>query len=532
VSASGYLLMVLHTHQPFVRHPEREQPVEENWLFEAITESYIPLLEMCEGLLRDGIDCKLTFSLTPDLSEMLADSYRQQGYVRYLEERLAFLERETERLKDRPELRRLARMYHQRFLRCYQVLESWGRNLITAFSHLKAWQPVSLLSSAATHAYLPLWELYPDIVELQIEVGARSYEKCFGHRPAGFWLPECGYFPGLDGLLGKRGIKFFFLDAHGILNGEPRPRYGEYAPVHTPSGVAVFARDWHSHDQVWLKDRGYPGDPFYLDYDGDVGFELMPDSPCTVTHQQGPARTGIRYYRGGAGASREPYDPHRASLRCLEHADHFVQRCRRQAESLRTRLGKEPVLVALFDTEHFGHWWHEGPRWLNQVIRKLGCEPNSLQMITAEEYLSLGPRNQVVNPSTSSWGYQGYSETWLMGRNHWIYPALYKAIDALRRLAAGVPAPDGLRRAALDQYLRELLLAQSSDWAFLMHAQAAQSYPESRVRGHLANIESIRRQLETNCFDSEWLVSVRQRNNIFESVDLFGLYRTILEERA
>jgi 1,4-alpha-glucan branching enzyme len=523
--------MVLNTHQPFVRHPEIEHSPEETWLNEAITESYIPLLETGEAWVRDGIDGKLTFSWSPCLLAMLTDPLRQQRYVRYMEERIKFLEWERERLSGEPALARLARMYHRRFIRCHELfVQIWHGQLVSALRRLEASGVISLITSAATHAYLPLWELYPEIVELQIRAAIRYHQDCFGKRPNGFWLPECGFFPGLDSLLCNNGIKFFFLDAHGILNGDPEPKYRQYAPVHTPCGAAVFARDWQSHEQVWLKDRGYPGDPVYMDQEGDIGFGLTPEDLLRLTHQQSPTPTGIRYYRG-KGSSRQAYDPQVAFARCVEHASHFVKSCQQQAERLAALIGREPVIVAMFDTEHFGHWWYEGTIWLDFVVRKLACEQNVIKLITAEEYLRDQPTNQVVKPSMSSWGYQGYSETWLMGRNHWIYPAVYSAIDAFKQLAARNPTPEGVHRAALNQYLRELLLAQSSDWAYLMWAQMAQRYAESRVKVHLDNMDIIRRQFDNNCFDSEWLESVRKRNNLFATTDLLGFYKAILAGR-
>ncbi len=533
MSEKGYLLLVLHTHQPFVRHPEFDYPVEEDWLSEAISECYVPLAEICNGWLRDGIQARLTFSLTPCLCAMLADGLRQQRYCRYLEERIAFLDREITRLKDREELARLARMQQQRFLRCHQIFKDvWRADVIGAFRKLQDCGLISVIASAATHAYLPLWQLQREIVELQIAVGIQSYEKNFARQPLGFWLPECGFYPGLDDLLQAKGIKFFFLDTHGILNGDPKPKYREYAPVLCPSGVAAFGRHRESHVQVWLKDRGYPGDPAYLDRRADISFELDQRYLFSLTHHATTVPTGISYYRGGYGGSREPYDPQWALARCMQHADHFVQQCKLQAESVYAAMGRKPVFVAMFDTEHFGHWWAEGPAWLDLVIRKLACEQDVVRLVTAEEYLQLNPTNQVVTPSMSSWGYQGYSESWLMGRNHWIYPALYKALESCNRMIAMSPSPVGLLRLALSQYLRELLLAQSSDWAFIMHAETTQSYAENRVREHLDNMRNIESQVLRGSLNSEWINSLAGKNNAFADIDLLDLYGRILKNGA
>ena len=520
----GYLLFVLHTHMPFVRDSSREYPAEENWLFEAITECYIPLIEVFCGLIRDGVDFRITLSLTPCLSAMLADPLLQERYLRYLDGRIRLAEREADRLRGYPAQARLAGMYRERFVRWRTVFgQRWGRDLNRAFGFLADSGKVDILASGATHAYYPLWGLYPKMIALQTLVGVQQYRKCLGRPPTGFWLPECGFAPGVDGILRDSGIHYFFLDAHGITNGHPRPRYGVHAPVYCPSGVAAFGRDWSSHDLVWLKDRGYPGDPFYLDYNSDIGYSLPQDYLAPFTHQPGPDPVGIKYARNGKGGD-EVYVPDIAFSRCDEHASHFMHRCCEQVHQLHAALGRRPVMVAMFDTEHFGHWWHEGPIWLDLVLRKMAYDQKTVKLSTALDYLKANPTHQIVSPSMSSWGYQGHSETWLMGRNHWIYPQLYQVIEAFQMMLAQDPAPRGDARRMYNQYLRELLMAQSSDWAFIMHSQTAQQYAEQRVREHLANMAVIFEQVTSQALDIAWLAALEARDNIFLDMDLLEVY--------
>lgn len=526
---AGYLLIVLNTHQPFVRHPEFARSFEESWLFEAITECYLPLSEMCEGLLRDGIDARLTLSLTPCLIAMLEDGLRQERYVQYLEDRISLLEREVIRLRGEERLARVARMHHRRMVRCLRLFDRvWQRRIVSAFRELDDHGIIHAVTSAATHAYLPLWEIYPGFVELQMQLGIEQHARVFGRRPTTFWLPECGFTPGLDGLLRKSGVEVTFVNAHGVLNGDMRPKYGTYAPVRTPNGISVFAQDLLSHGQVCIKEVGYPGDPMYLDFRSDIGYDLPPEQLRPASYAGERLPIGIRYHRSGPGGTREPYDPEAAYARCAQHASHFVRLLHERVASLSASLGTKPVIVALFDTEFFGHWWQEGPTWLDLVIRKLAHENRKIRMVTAEEYLSLHPVSQVQSPSMSSWGWGDYSETWLMGDNHWIYPELYRAIDAYHALAAAETLLAGPRRAAMNQYLREILLAQSSDWAFMIHARSMQSYAEQRVRGHLEAMQGIRKQLEHGAVDPAWLGTLERRDNLFAGADLVGLYEKIV----
>jgi 1,4-alpha-glucan branching enzyme len=309
-----------------------------------------------------------------------------------------------------------------------------------------------------------------------------------------------------------------------------QPRFGEYASVHTPHRIAVFARDLPTRDLVWTRDKGYPGDPSYMDHAGDIGLHWDPQYVAPLTHGAGRMRAGIRYYVRGNTSGKTLYDPAAALARCNEHAHHFVQHCQWQVSRLRAGMDRKPVIVAMFDMEHFGHWWWEGPAWLNLVVRKLACEQDTVRMVLPEEYLDEYPTNQAVAPSASSWGYQGYSETWLMGRNHWVYPRVYRAIDAFRGLAASGKPRDEFRLAALGQYLRELLLAQTSDWPYAMHAETVVDYAGRRVNDHLANMKAIETGLEKNTLTPKWLARLREKHHIFGDIDLLDRYQSCVAD--
>ena len=471
------------------------------------------------------MDFKVTLSVSACLTEMLGDELLQQRYVRYLNDRISLAEQEMRVFACNARLASLARREHDRFVHCLTVfIEKWGMDLRRAFGYLQSSGNVAVIPSAATHAYGPLWETWPQVVDLQVRVAVEHYQKTFGTAPSGYWLPECGFFPGIDILLAQADVQYFFLDSHGICNACPKPKYGVYAPIHCPRGVAAFGRDWGSHEQVWLKDRGYPGEPAYLNYNRDIGFERDIEYLYPFTHHSGRIPTGIRYFRIGSESQTMLYDSELAAVRCDEHATHFVSQCKVRVRSLLHALGKKPVLVALFDTEHFGHWWREGPRWLDQMIRKMSYDQEDVKLVTAVDYLHSNPMNQIASPSMSSWGYQGYSETWLMGRNHWIYPAIFETIELLEKLIDKRLLTDKQRRMAVEQYLREMMLAQSSDWSFMIHAQNAGRYPEDRVREHLDNMLTLYDQLSQGRIQEEWVESLKIKHNIFSGLDLVDIY--------
>ncbi|MBM4136062.1 MAG: hypothetical protein FJ241_04435 [Nitrospira sp.] len=268
----GYLCIVLHAHLPYIRHPEHDYFLEENWLYEAITETYIPLLDMFERLINDGIDFRITLSLSPTLIEMFNDDLLMARYKRYIERLIELSEKELYRTKGDIHFKPIVKMYHQRFKRIQYLFESaYVKDLTSAFRALQDTGNVEIITSAATHAFLPNLSMYPQAIRAQCKIAVSHYWNHFHTYPKGIWLPECGYMPGIEKYIQEEGIKFFFLDTHGILYGTPSPSYGVYAPVECPAGVIAFGRDVETSKQVWSSIEGYPGDFDYRDFYRDIG---------------------------------------------------------------------------------------------------------------------------------------------------------------------------------------------------------------------------------------------------------------------
>lgn len=520
----GYLCLLLHAHLPYVRHPEHEDFLEEDWLYEAITETYAPLLDAFEGLERDGVDFHLTMTISPTLAAMLADPLLQHRYLGHLDNLIALAGREIDRTRWEPEFNNLALAYHRRFLRCREVVaEQYGNNLLNGFRRFLESGQLEIVTCGATHGFLPLMSVNPNAVHAQIELACREHERHFGRRPQGIWLPECGYSEDIDQLLDRSGIRYFFTDTHGVLFATPRPRYGVYAPIICPaSGVAAFGRDTESSKQVWSAVEGYPGDYNYREFYRDVGFDLDYDYLRPHLHSCG-VRTnlGIKYYKiTGKGDHKEPYDPHAAREKAAEHAGNFMFNREKQVEYLSGLMQREPIVVAPYDAELLGHWWYEGPEWLDILMRKIHFDQDNVKTITVPEYLDRQSVNQVCQPAFSSWGYKGYCEVWLNGSNDWIYRHLHEASDRMVELARLYPDADPLRKRALNQAARELLLAQSSDWAFIMHSGTVVDYAVGRTKTHVQNFYRLYDELKNGApLDEHWLGQIEDRHNLFPSID-------------
>ncbi|MBM3316740.1 MAG: DUF1957 domain-containing protein [Candidatus Eisenbacteria bacterium] len=522
----GYLALVLHAHLPYVRHPEHEDFLEEDWFFEAITETYIPLIEVFDGLVRDGVPFRLTLSVTPTLAGMLSDGFLQERYLRHLEKLIDLSGREIERTRWMPEFHPLAQRYHRMFLEARRVFaDQCGRNLLTALGRFQELGVLEIITCGATHGFMPLMLGRRNAWRGQIRTAVFDYRRHFGRPPRGIWLPECGYEPGVDEVLAEQGLRHFIVDSHGVLFASPRPKYGVFAPIVCRSGVAAFGRDLDSSKQVWSAKEGYPGDYEYREFYRDVGWDLEYDYVRPYLHGDGQrTNLGIKYYRiTGPGNHKEPYSFERAAEKAAIHAGNFMFNREKQVEHLEGLMGRRPVIVAPYDAELFGHWWFEGPQFLDYLFRKIAYDQQVLAPITLSEYLAVCPVNQVATPSVSSWGYKGYAEVWLDGANDWIYPHLHQALERMIELAnaarRGDFGTDALRWRALRQAARELLLAQSSDWAFIMKTGTMVDYAVRRTREHITHFSKLHADILSGAIDEWWLAEIENKNNLFPEID-------------
>ncbi|NEO87260.1 MAG: DUF1957 domain-containing protein [Spirulina sp. SIO3F2] len=533
--AFGYLALVLHAHLPFVRHPESDYVLEEEWLFEAITETYIPLIHVFEGLERDGVEFAMTLTLTPPLLSMLCDPLLQQRYDHHLSQLQTLAAKEVDRNRHNGHVRYLAEHYVQEFQAVRDTWERYQGNLVTAFKRFLDRGNLDIITCGATHGYFPLMKMYPQAVWSQIKVACEHYEEVLGQPPKGIWLPECAYYNGVERLLADAGLRYFLTDGHGVVYARPRPRFGTYAPIFTETGVAVFGRDQESSQQVWSSEVGYPGDPEYREFYKDLGWEAEYEYIKPYIMPNGERKNvGIKYHkitsRAASLSEKAMYDPYWAKEKAAEHAGNFVFNREQQVQNLFNIMQRPPLIVSPYDAELFGHWWYEGPWFLDQVFRKSWSNQQTYKTVHLSQYLQQEPTQQVCMPAQSSWGFQGFHEFWLNQTNAWIYPHLHKAAERMIELS-GIEATDELQTRALNQASRELLLAQSSDWAFIMRTGTMVPYAERRTRSHLMRFNKLYEDLLGHNVDAGWLDKVEQIDNIFPNID-YRVYRAVYPQEA
>ena len=545
----GAFSFVLHSHLPYARMAGR-WPHGEEWIHEAATDTYLPLLAALHDLAADGVRYRLTIGITPVLAEQLADAdvlANLDAYIVDLGDRAKNdiarfgADGDTQRASD-------AAFYRDHFAWLLdQFRERFGRDIIGAFRWLQDNGYVELATSAATHGYLPLFERDSSIYA-QVRTGVRTYERHFGRAPEAFWLPECAYRPafmddagvrrpGIEDFLAEQGLTTFFVETHAILGGLPvgkaagdaigpygsvpkrytLPDADDTAPTQRTTfqpywvaepRVAAIGRNVTTGLQVWSADHGYPGDFNYREFHRKDG------------------ESGLRYWRV-TGASVELgdkalYDPAPAFVRAQEHAAHFSALVEPEAREYHEATGKYGIVSAAYDTELFGHWWFEGVAWLKDVLRTLAAS-DVVDLTGAAQFVREHPPQNIVALPEGSWGQQGTHFTWCNADTMWMWPIIGRAQRRIEDIVAanvGASGASGATERAMAQLARELLLLESSDWPFLVTTGQARAYAELRFTQHVERFEQLADQIERGEIDDQLVESLWQRDKLFPDIDL------------
>ncbi|MBL9175992.1 MAG: DUF1957 domain-containing protein [Verrucomicrobiales bacterium] len=530
--ARSHLVLLLHAHLPYVRHPEQPEFFEESWFFEAVLECYLPILGILDGWERDGIPGGLALSLSPTLLAMLRDELLSQRLRQHLSRLMDLAAREEIRAFFLPERRAIAAWYRERLEALSGQLEHLKDGIPAAFAHHARAGRVELLTCPATHPTLPLLREEPGSLRTQLRTALDFHRETFGEAPAGLWLPECAWVPALDSHLAEHGIRWSVLETHGLLQATPKPRSAVFAPVRSDSGMVYFGRDPQSARQVWSRHGGYPGDPRYREFHRDVAHDADWDYVQAYLHGATERGfTGLKFHRiTGPEPAKQLYDRTAALAAVHQHAAHFVAERARVAHTAAKRMDTPPVIVAPYDAELFGHWWFEGPEFLDAVVRRLAEDRDGIQLCAPTRLLGELPELERVEPAASTWGEGGHFGVWLDPSNAWMEAPVRRAgrrLSALAsRLAAGKPSAITERR--MRQATRELLLAQASDWPFLVKMGTAGTYPATRFREHVAAVDHFTDLVETDAPESAsgTLPELEHRHPLFPQVDWRALAST------
>jgi 1,4-alpha-glucan branching enzyme len=531
-------VLALHSHLPYVLNHGR-WPHGSDWLCEAAVDTYLPLLEQLEALGAEGTPTPLTIGFTPVLANQLTSPTFARELEEFFAQRLAACAEAPASLAASGDsaLLPLAAFWKARLERMQRLFQAIDKDLVSAFRRQQERGQIEIMGSAATHGYLPLLAR-DESIRLQLAVGRDEHRRLFGVAPVGCWLPECAYRPrgrwrngpvrrGIEEHLADAGFRYFFTDAHQARAGSPlgvyleiplgaerfdgerhdTPRRSRTAGgtgsmgspyraylVSDPGAPAVAAlvRDPRSSMQIWSRHQGYPGDEWYLEF-----------------HKiRSPG--GLKLWRvSGANVDlgeKKPYDPAAARERALVHAGHFVG----LLSSIAGKGGPERdgVIVAPFDTELFGHWWFEGADFLAAMFR--GMRGRDVRAVTASRHLEAHPASVGMTLAEGSWGANGDNSMWWSKKTAWTWKRLWPVEEAFWKVAPAALRSDAAR-PVLAQAARELLLAQASDWQFIISTGAVVDYAERRLNLHCDDAERLIKALADGLAGDEGALASARR---------------------
>jgi 1,4-alpha-glucan branching enzyme len=514
----GRFLLCLHTHMPYVIS-HGKSPHGTDWLYEAAAECYLPLLHALDRLKNEGIKPRWTMNMTPILAEQLDDASFKDGFEEYCQEKIdhAIADGKRFELEGPLWMVGLAGFWQRQYTRALvQFKHQWGRSINEAFRFFDENGSIELITSGATHGYQPLLGT-DEAARAQVKLGIQTFERHFGRKPRGIWLPECAYRPryawkspvepdavpwdrmGTDEILKQEGIEYFFTDSHMIRGGQPLGTYAanfpqlaemfarsnryftppeeyrsEYEHYVLPTGVTAFSRDPETTVKVWSGDAGYPGDEHYLEF-----------------HKQlYPGR--LKYWRISANKAdlgqKQPYDPWSAYEKIGNHAHDLVETLKNVLATYKGQADRTGTLVAMYDTELFGHWWWEGPEFLYELGRALHADGN-IEMVSGGDLIDAEPAKHLITLPEGSWGEGGYHYIWINEENQWTWKRLYPAERKLRQMCREYA--NGPAKRVVTQAAREILLAEASDWQFLISTFSAKDYAEVRFTDHLDRFDRL-----------------------------------------
>ena len=533
----GSFCLVLHGHLPYVlRHGV--WPHGEDWLYEAAAEAYLPLLDAIGHCALHDVNAHITLGLTPVLLEQLCHEHFKSGFERYLQDRIALAREDQNEFakQGNGHMGYLADRWVENYTKIEEQFASVNRDIPAAYAAHANQGQIQLLTSSATHAYLPL--LYEDAsVRAQLRAGLASSHRILGFKPTGAWLPECAYRPGgnwqppiqwsgkanrigIEHLVADETINHFFVENHliercrseQVLNDGQWWKVGSdevgkyphrgWRSVNEPHGVnsdgtglarvAVFARDPQVCEQVWSGEIGYPADDVYLEF-----------------HKKWGPKRGLRYWKITGHkvdlGAKDLYYPDDVPGKLHEHVSHFCDFVKERLWDYHRSTGRCGVVTASFDAELFGHWWFEGPQFLRDVLLTLHHDPD-VDVVTAEQYLKRHPADMVVSLPEGSWGDGGDHRVWANTQVNWMWDIEYRCETNFGKAIRDLPwQTDAQIEQLLSQTARELLLLQASDWQFIITRGQAIDYGIKRFMQHVSRFETLLDLAEKLAQDSTYL---------------------------
>jgi len=527
------LAFIIKTYQDYIRISDEKSleldNVRLNAFFDAVSDSYIPLLQMFERLENDGVNFKVGLVLPPILCNMLENPEIQELYLQYLEKRIALGKKEVNRSKNDPAAQELVKENLEKYIQLKKSFSSkYQKNLINQFAEYQKKGLIEILATCASDIFIPHYADLPEALSAQIEIGLQAYKRSFGDIPEGFFLPEFGYTPGIEKLIKAYGYTYTILHSRSVLLSQNIPSDGIFYPTRSENGLIIYSADSSIKDLIY-GEEAYSTASCYRNENRDIGFELDLKKLSPVL-EQNAARysTGYKYWKKDFSEEAAfSYNPKEAAQQAEKDAENFISNRLAFLEHASEFAKNEDFVISVccLDDNYLRSQWYEYLNWLENVLRQ--ADESKLETVLLGSLVTKSYTLEKIEASYSSGAGQGYGENLLSSKNCWMMRYVRKATERMIDLAERFPNDTGLKTRLLNIGSVELLLAQSSSLAKMIEDDDCADYANRRFRLSINAFTSVFDSLGSNTVSTEWLTTLESLDNVFPWIN----YRVFCKKR-
>ncbi|UTC65941.1 MULTISPECIES: glycoside hydrolase family 57 protein [unclassified Treponema] len=512
------LLFILDAHLPYVRNEIEQGLVEEDWLFDALSYLYLPILKICSNLIKEEIPFKIGMVFEPALCDMLADKVLQDRYRNNIQRKIEFAKKELDRFSECADTRRLIQYNLKRFNDNKRIFEDCGGDVLKQFDYLARQGYVELLAATATNSFLPFFSNMPEAIAAQIEMGQINYRKHFSAVPSGFWIPSMAYFEGLDDIIRSYGYDYTIVSSESFLLSDKVPPAGVFSAAASKNGLKFLASDLCACRSLYDETDSFPQNKVYIDVDSDVGFKLSDDYLASV-FDTSKGRRAIGFYYWSKEEEETLYDIQKAHAQIWADAESYVNS---RTEALKvvkeTDTCDSPFSLLIISSDFFGKKWCEGIIWLEKVFRLIN-DSEDVKAILPSTAANLSKQLYTVKPFFSSFLHSGYASELLTKENDWMYRYIIKMTERMIGLVEMFPADGSLKERVLNAAAREILLLQSLYWPIYANDPQLKDFAERRFVEHVNSFTSAYEALGADSPDAKWLSERENKYPVFKDIN-------------
>lgn len=513
------LALIIEANQGYIRNTDKNKnfSAQNNILFSAMTQTYIPLLNMMNRLRDEKISFKIGLVLCPAICESFSDEEIINQYIEHLDNLITLGKKEIARCKKNEYIDQAQSCLDHIEKTKTDFTEKYSSDLLSAFKSLAKDDYIELIPTAATYAYLPHYADFIEALNAQVETGLFSHKHFFGSAGEGFWIPHAAWDRNLEWVIRSYGVNYTILDARSILFAKKAPETGIFTPVRCRNSLVVFGKDPDIDEEIF-GEEGFCKNQCYRWQERDIGFDL-PQKEIASFFGKNDARieTGFKYW-AIADEDEEnlvPYNKDEAAEQTVKDALSFYENKNERLEKACELLdGKDASLVCVINARMLGQKWHEGIQWLENVIRCIDSK-KGFELAHCKDLIANQFELEKIEPYPCSSNGLGYGEDMLSNANSWMIRYTRKATERMIDLADRFPSESSLKERLLNMAAKQVLLAQSGNWQEMINEGNMPDFVEGQFKDEILSFTKVFDSLASNTVSTEWLTGCEQKNKIF-----------------